>query len=170
MSEHRELVAELVIDAGNLFSQIRGKVVAALEEHAPLFAFGKMPPYLPPAFSKAVALGSIRQSGMCYWGRAAGNECWRYCLPSSSKPKLAIPVGTTIGLALPLKVVGSTAPVPAPPASGYMLASRNRYVEQAAVNLVAPFHVVEEEGRMLLPRRNLPAEVEAVNVVAQFGN
>ena len=49
-------------------------------------------------------------------------------------------------------------------------AFHNPLIEQAAINFLAPFHVEEEESRMVVHARNLAADVEAVNVVAQFGN
>src|SRR5437660_7640128 len=90
----------------------------------PLVGFGKMPPYLPPAFRRAVALGSIRHAGMVLPGNGEpGTIPAGGTPPGQFAPKVAIPVGTVITLAVPLKVVGITAPVPAPFASGYILAS-----------------------------------------------
>src|SRR5579863_5079636 len=88
-----------------------------------LVGAGKIPPYLPPAVSNAVALVLIMQSGMVLLGKGEPGV-----IPAGATPPgqlanwPAIPVGTSVLTALPLYVVGRTAPVPAPFASGYELA------------------------------------------------
>src|SRR5271169_6197261 len=80
---------------------------------APLVGVGKMPPNLPPAFRRAVAFGSIRQSGIGPGSAppsAATQVAW--VAASHLEPKLKIPVGTAILTVLPLYVAGSSAPEP----------------------------------------------------------
>src|ERR1700733_6417516 len=77
-----------------------------------------------PAFSSAAAFGSIMQLGIGWLGKG-----WPGTIPAGGTPpgqfapRPTTPVGTTILSVLPFaRVVGMTAPVPAPLASGYILA------------------------------------------------
>src|SRR5208283_651840 len=78
-----------------------------------------------PALSRAVASGAIMHSGIVLLGKGLPGTIPAGAVPPGQfAPRPTTPVGTTIFRVLPLaSVVGITAPVPAPLASGYMLAS-----------------------------------------------
>src|SRR5215472_2827260 len=78
---------------------------------------GKMPPNFPPAFSRRGALGSIAQSGMVFSGNGFPGTRVACTAGEHPAPNPATPVGTVA------RPAGRTAPVPAPLASGYELAS-----------------------------------------------
>src|SRR5438874_5863430 len=86
----------------------------------PLVGFGKM-----PAASSDVALGSIMHDGIVLPGNGwPGTTPVGGAPPGQPAPSPATPVGTEITRGFPLaSVVGNTAPVPGPFASGYELAS-----------------------------------------------
>src|ERR1700728_4439990 len=77
-----------------------------------------------PAWSRAAAFASIMQSGIVLFGNGCpGTIPAGGFPPGQFAPRPTTPVGTTMLRVLPLaRVVGITAPVPAPLASGYILA------------------------------------------------
>ena len=62
VSEDRELAVEVVVDANDLFPQIRGRVVAADKRGLSVGIYGIAGKI--PAFSRAVAFGAIMQDGI----------------------------------------------------------------------------------------------------------
>ena len=88
-----------------------------------------MPPYLPPAVSKAIELLLIMQSGIVLLGNGdPGTTPAGAALPGQLanwiEAGTVVRLGSEMRFELPLgRVVGITAPVPAPPASGYSLVS-----------------------------------------------
>ena len=158
-----------MIDAGNLLCSVVGELLPPIKL-APLLGCGKIPPYLPPATNKAAAFGEIMQSGIVFWGRAAGNDC----LPEFRRRNATRAIRELIrdaswhecgnGFAV---VRGGKHRASSGAVGVRVLAGqRNGQVQEAAVDLFAPLLVVEEEGGMVIHPWNLAADVEAVNVVA----
>src|ERR1700722_7617255 len=96
---------------------------------APLVGAGKMPPYFPPAVSKAVELLLIMQSGIVLLGNGdpattPAGATFPGQLANWIEAGTAVRLGSEMMFVLPLgRVVGIPPPVPAPPASGYSLVS-----------------------------------------------
>src|SRR5436305_10239347 len=84
----------------------------------PLVGLGKI-----PAARSDVAFGSIKQDGITFPGKGLPGATGE-TPPGQFAPQPATPVGATMEIELPFaSVVGRTAPVPGPFASGYELAS-----------------------------------------------
>ena len=129
VSKHRELGTELVVDAGNFFSQVVGELLPPEEIRAAV-GLREDPAVLATGGQQGCR---VRRSGSresCCWGRACPGTRAACSPPSSSNRKFAMPLGTTA--VNRLAVVGSRE---APHqfqrrlASGYSLASGNRQVQ-----------------------------------------
>ena len=98
MSEYRELVGELVIDADDLFPHVGGRVVAALNLCA-VGGAGKI-----PAFSNAWALGSSRPAGIALLVNGTAVVTCRcvaglqVCRQERLRPQIALKAGRRRGM------------------------------------------------------------------------
>ena len=166
VAEDRELAAELVIDADDLFLHIGRNVVAAQEDRISAA-------FTPLLAGKDAGLQQRRRVWIDHAGRdrIAGERAdpERYHVPRHTPPARTISErygGADVGGGWNGKcgILAGNAPP-------YQAVLRNGLVQRLSLNQPAPFHVVEEECLVLLrPEINRAADVESEGVEAQFGD